>query len=78
MMKKSSFYVIINSMRIKVPAELVSLAEKLNTPLYVVGGYVRNYLISQMTSEDIDLASPMDTDEMLKILEEEGFFVHSV
>ncbi len=40
--------------------KIIELAQALPEPLYVVGGYVRNYLLNQTISEDVDLASPLD------------------
>ena len=51
------------------------LAKKLNSPLYVVGGFVRNYLIDGSVSSDIDLASPILTEELVSALTECGFNV---
>ncbi len=51
------------------------LAKKLNNPLYVVGGFVRNYLIDGSVSSDIDLASPILTEELVGALTECGFNV---
>lgn len=65
-------------MKIKVRYHLIDLAKKLNAPLYVVGGYVRNYLLDGSISKDIDLASTIGTEEMTKLLSEEGFNVLSV
>lgn len=65
-------------MKTILPVELLSLAQKLNNPIYVVGGFVRNFLITGKPSSDIDLASNTDTDQLIEILEREGFIVHSV
>lgn len=54
---------------------LKNLACKLEKPLYVVGGFVRNYLIDGKASKDIDLASSMPTEELKENLSEFGFFV---
>ena len=51
------------------------LAKKLNSPLYVVGGFVRNYLIDGSASFDMDLASPILTEELVGTLKECGFNV---
>ena len=44
-------------MKIPVPEQLKKLTAALGTPLYAVGGYVRNYLYREYVSEDIDLAA---------------------
>lgn len=77
-MKIASFYVIIVKMKVFVQPHLIELASKLNSPLYVVGGYVRNYIIDKSLSDDVDLASAIKPDEMVKVLEKEGFTVLSV
>ena len=78
MIKKSSFYVIIYSMKIKVKPHLVDLATKLNSPLYVVGGYVRNYLIDNSISKDVDLSANIPTKDLCEVLCSQGFIVHSI
>lgn len=55
--------------------KLVLLAQKLNKPLYIVGGYVRNNCIDENAYTDIDLASTYTYDELLPALEEAGYFV---
>lgn len=54
---------------------LVRLAEKLNVPLYVVGGFVRNYLAYGYVSKDIDVAAPLLCKDFLDKLKECGFSV---
>ncbi len=56
-------------------AKIRFLAKKLNKPLYVVGGFVRNYLIDGSISSDIDLASPILTEELVGALIDCGFNV---
>ena len=55
--------------------DLIRLAEISKKPLYVVGGYVRNYLFDGTVSDDIDLASPMTADELLPLLSVVGYNV---
>ena len=55
--------------------QIILLAKKLNNPLYVVGGFVRNYLVDGSRSEDIDLASPCLTSELVEYLPDCGFNV---
>ncbi len=45
-------------MKIPVSEKLSVLAKMLGKNLYVVGGYVRNFLINGMVSKDVDLSSP--------------------
>ncbi|MBO7345520.1 MAG: CCA tRNA nucleotidyltransferase [Clostridia bacterium] len=52
---------------------LIALAEKLDKPLYAVGGFVRNYLIAEYISEDVDLASGITVEELIPYLTEVGF-----
>ncbi len=54
-------------------AKLIELAENLPSPLYVVGGFCRNFLIDGRASKDIDLASSMSVDELSPLLKELGF-----
>lgn len=54
------------------------MAEKLYSNLYIVGGYVRNYLIDESLSKDIDLAGRMSVEELIPILESEGFKISAV
>ena len=37
-------------------------------PIYAVGGYVRNALIGNFETNDLDLASPMKAEEFIEIL----------
>lgn len=60
-------------MELKFSNKITELAEKLNKPLYAVGGYVRNYLIDKSYSSDVDLCAPIRQEELLPILNELGF-----
>ncbi len=62
-------------MTIKLEKRLVSLAKKLNKPLYAVGGVVRNFLIDKSIARDIDLSASVAVEELLPILKEVGFTV---
>lgn len=55
-------------MIIPVNDKLNKLANLLPAPLYVVGGYVRNYLIDKTISEDIDLSGDFSTEQMIDCL----------
>jgi len=61
----------------KIPFEqnLILLAERLDKPIYAVGGVVRNFLIDESVSEDIDLASANSVEELLPLLKEFNFSV---
>lgn len=54
-------------------AKLVNLAKKLNKPLYIVGGYVRNYYVCGAPSSDVDLCAPFSSDYLLPYLEQTGY-----
>lgn len=60
-------------MQIYFSGKIKSLASKLNMPLYAVGGYVRNYLIDNKPSVDIDLSAPINAEEILPLIKEFGF-----
>ena len=60
-------------MKIKFNDNLVKLANAMPCSIYAVGGYVRNYLINQKTSSDIDLSSSLLTEELLPYLDKFGF-----
>ena len=62
-------------MTIIIPENLKKLSANCPSPLYVVGGYVRNYLISGTSSDDIDIAANMSTVEIKKAADVCGFKV---
>ncbi len=51
---------------------LKRLAKMFDKPLYVVGGCVRDYLISGEVSFDVDLTGVIDSDEIMSCLEKAG------
>jgi len=55
--------------------KLIDLANSLNSPLFVVGGFVRNFLIDGTISKDIDLAGAILSEELAKKLDEKGFSI---
>ena len=66
-------------MRSILPKNLITLAEKLPTPLYVVGGSVRDFLAGlSSASHDWDICAPLVADEFANIATRNGFFVKSV
>ena len=62
-------------MKIPCSKSLKDLAIKTGFPLYIVGGYVRNFILAQSLSSDIDLCSPCPTDVFISALKDLGFFV---
>lgn len=50
-------------MTIPLPTQLYKLAKSLPAPLYVVGGYVRDYLLSGKVSNDLDICSSISEGE---------------
>ena len=66
-------------MRSILPKNLIILAEILPTPLYVVGGSVRDFLAGlSPASHDWDICAPLAADEFAKIATRNGFSVKSV
>ena len=59
-------------MFIPVTESLVKLSKLFPEDLYIVGGYVRNCILG-IKSQDIDLASNMDIEEVCKILKANGY-----
>lgn len=53
--------------------EIIEFARSLDKPLYVVGGAVRNYLIDNSISEDVDLSAGIPVEETLRAIESFGF-----
>ena len=60
-------------MILKLDKSIEEFAEKLDKPIYVVGGLIRNYLISGQLNTDIDLCGAYKTEELLPLLKECGF-----
>lgn len=52
---------------------LIRLSEKMKKPLYAVGGIVRNYLLAEYVSDDVDLAAAITVEELIPYLTEVGF-----
>ncbi len=61
-------------MVVKISQKLKELAKHFPNDLYVVGGYVRNYLIG-IEPEEADLASATTLDELVEILKDTKFDV---
>ncbi len=62
-------------MRIFIPENLKKLADLCPKPLFAVGGYVRNFLIDQTVSADLDIAAPLSTEEIENAAKISGFKV---
>lgn len=62
-------------MKIIIPEKLKKLSENCPSPLYAVGGYVRNFLINETPSDDIDIAAGLNTEEIVKAAGACGFKV---
>ena len=60
-------------MKIPVPVKLEILSRNLSDKLFIVGGYVRNYLAEGFISDDIDLAGNITAEEFSRVAEENGF-----
>lgn len=59
-------------MNIEVPVKLKQLADILPVPLYIVGGYLRNSLLS-IEKEDIDICSSLVLEELEKLLKDSSY-----
>lgn len=66
-------------MREFLPTSLILLAKSTPTPLYLVGGSVRDHLAGfSAISPDFDICSPLPAEDFAKIAEGNGLFVKSV
>lgn len=62
-----------------IPEKLAYLAKNCPSPLYVVGGSVRDFLAGLSSAEsDWDICSPMSADVFLSAAEKSGFFPQAV
>ena len=61
-----------------LPKNLLALAQKLPSPLYVVGGAVRDFLGDLDASHDYDLAAPIPVEEVVAAAKEVGITVCGV
>lgn len=59
-------------------SKILAVAKQLPSPLYVVGGACRDYLITKSLSNDIDLCCDCDVTLLLPLLLEQGFTVFDV
>lgn len=60
-------------MKIPFDENLINFARSLSAPLYAVGGYVRNFLIGKTVSNDVDLCSSVNIEELSSKLKQFGF-----
>ncbi|MCL1945269.1 MAG: hypothetical protein FWF56_05665 [Firmicutes bacterium] len=51
-------------MHIKIPQSLQQIANTIQSPLYIVGGYIRNY-IAGLGCTDIDLTGPLPANQLI-------------
>lgn len=74
-MKLAIFQVLCynNYMKIKIPVPkpIKMLSERLNKPLYLVGGYVRDYILYGKISHDVDFCAPIPPET----IEKEAIFI---
>ena len=63
-----------------LPQNLISLAHALPTPLYVVGGSVRDHLanLTPNGAQDLDICAPLSAQDFANFAQNAGFFVQSV
>lgn len=64
-----------------LPKNLIRLAENCPTPLYVVGGSVRDFLAGLSPKSgihDLDICAPLDAEQFVVIAKQSGFAVQSV
>ena len=64
-------------MELPLQGKIKEFVRNLNKPVYVVGGYVRNYLISGVESADIDLCAPIKAEEMKSLVQDFGFEIRA-
>ena len=62
-------------MKEKFSQKIIELANRLDGPLYAVGGVVRNYLIDRSFADDVDLCAPVRAEQFLKVLKGLSFTV---
>ncbi len=61
-----------------LPKNLQILASHSPAPIYVVGGFVRDFLIGSTASSDLDLSAPLSTDEFVELAKSCGFRILAV
>lgn len=66
-------------MRKILPQKLIEFAECCPTPLYVVGGFTRDFLLGKsLQSADYDISAPLDAELFCELAKENGFTILSV
>lgn len=65
-------------MRLPLPENLIALSENCSFPLYVVGGFVRNFLSGFEALGDVDICAPVSADEFIKCATAAGALVTAV
>lgn len=66
-------------MRNRIPEPLRILAKACPSPLYLVGGSVRDYVLGSKSSfRDYDICAPLSADELINVASKLGFSVKSV
>lgn len=68
-------------MRNVLPKKLILLAQKLPTPLYVVGGSVRDFLANLTPKNkklDLDICAPLSANDFAQTAEDNGFCVQAI
>ncbi len=58
-----------------ISASLKRLSVNLPCPLYLVGGFVRDYILYGTPSKDVDICAPFFTEDFIKIAKSLGFSV---
>lgn len=64
-----------------LPQKLRALAQNLPAPLYVVGGFVRDFLAGlhrKTEKPDLDICAPLCADDLVAVASSQGFSVRSV
>lgn len=64
-------------MDIKISDKLINLAKEIKVPLYIVGGYVRDYFLG-FFNDDIDICGSVLPDEMIKVCKKLNYKVNVV
>ena len=65
-------------MQIPFTDKTASLLDAFNGKLYVVGGYVRNFLLSGETSKDVDMTGDIAETEVKAVAEKLGFILLTI
>ncbi len=60
-----------------LPQNLINLANKFSKPLYLVGGAVRNYLIDNSLSKDLDICASIPMEQFVRAVEEIGLTINA-